>query len=784
MSRRGLITMLGGAVAAWPAAARARQDGRRWCISTLARCKSAIGRKGLLVAETLPADRTQETRVLLVRLQDLFAGTICSVLSVAYCLSFATLIFSGPLSGWLGYGIAIGLLSTSIGALVIGLRSTLPIAIAGPDSPTSAVLAVLVADFVRRLVAQGASNDLLKHAVMLMALVTALTGAVLLLLGMTRAGRAIRFVPYPVIGGFLGATGWLIVAGGAQVTSGQHFAIDSAGALFNSSAAAKLLAAAAVAITLFLGRRWLRNSFALPALLLSAVAVVHLALLSFGIPLGDAQASGWMFGPQSDAGLAAPWHGDELRRFPWEMLPSLSGDILSVVFVVAITLLLNTTGIELAARREADLDRELKSHGIANLAIAALGGYISVTSLSRTTVNYLAGATGRISAMTVAAISAAVIAVDSSFLGYVPKCVLGGLLFYLGADLLYRWLVDSSRRLAVPEYLSLLAIAFIIIKWGFVAGLLIGVVIGCATFAFSASRVPVIKFSFDGSEYRSSLDRRPEELAVLTDHGDELQGISLQGYLFFGSASRLHEHIKALLAARPRCRFLLFDLRLVTGIDSSATNSFMQIKQVADGYGTRLALVNMTREIESTFRVTGVISDDGVLLMSDLDHALEQCENAIINAHHAPGSEARSLLAWLVQMVGAEHAYHLAKECHRLEVAAGEIIVRQGDTADAMHFILEGRVSVVVNGGNRPKVRVRSLGPHTTIGEMGLIAGQARSATIEAEVDSVLYVLKADAFERVRRTNPALLQALLAYVVTVMTERLSFANRAIEVLQR
>jgi sulfate permease, SulP family len=101
-----------------------------------------------------------------------------------------------------------------------------------------------------------------------------------------------------------------------------------------------------------------------------------------------------------------------------------------------------------------------------------------------------------------------------------------------------------------------------------------------------------------------------------------------------------------------------------------------------------------------------------------------------------------------------------------------------------MHFILEGRVSVVVNGGNRPKVRVRSLGPHTMIGEMGLIAGQPRSATIEAEVPSVLYVLNADAFERVRATNPALFQALLAYVVTVMAERLSFANRAIEALQR
>jgi SulP family sulfate permease len=135
-------------------------------------------------------------------------------------------------------------------------------------------------------------------------------------------------------------------------------------------------------------------------------------------------------------------------------------------------------------------------------------------------------------------------------------------------------------------------------------------------------------------------------------------------------------------------------------------------------------------------------------------------------------------------MVGAEHAHQLAKECRRLEVAAGDVIVRQGDGANSMHFILEGRVGIVVNGGGRPKVRVRSLGAHTTIGEMGLIAGQARSASIEAELASVLYVLDGDAFDRVRRTNPALFQALLAYVVTVMAERLSFANRTIEALQR
>ena len=70
--------------------------------------------------------------------------------------------------------------------------------------------------------------------------------------------------------------------------------------------------------------------------------------------------------------------------------------------------------------------------------------------------------------------------------------------------------------------------------------------------------------------------------------------MSLQSYLFFGSANQLHQHIKELLLARPDCRHLLFDFRLVTGIDSSATHSFEQIKQAVDKSGARLVLVNLS----------------------------------------------------------------------------------------------------------------------------------------------------------------------------------------------
>ncbi len=101
--------------------------------------------------------------------------------------------------------------------------------------------------------------------------------------------------------------------------------------------------------------------------------------------------------------------------------------------------------------------------------------------------------------------------VDPALLAYMPRFVLGGLLLYLGLEQLHRWIVDSRKRLSLLDYLSLLAIIIIILTWGFVAGVLIGIVIGCATSALSVSRVSSIKYGFDGSEYRSSLDRSLED---------------------------------------------------------------------------------------------------------------------------------------------------------------------------------------------------------------------------------------------------------------------------------
>ncbi len=84
-------------------------------------------------------------------------------------------------------------------------------------------------------------------------------------------------------------------------------------------------------------------------------------------------------------------------------------------------------------------------------------------------------------------------------------------------------------------------------QWGFIAGIGFGIVIGCATFAFSAARIDSIKYHFNGTEFRSTLDRSRDDQAVLSAHGGKIQGLNLQSYLFFGSANRLYQHVKALL---------------------------------------------------------------------------------------------------------------------------------------------------------------------------------------------------------------------------------------------
>src|SRR5262249_52546059 len=155
--------------------------------------------------------------------------------------------------------------------------------------------------------------------------------------------------------------------------------------------------------------------------------------------------------------------------------------------------------------------------------------------------------------------------------------------------------------------------------------------------------------------------------------------------------------------------------------------------------------------------------------INELDHALEWCENAVIAEHRDLSLEEGSLREWFIQILGSEaEANELIRHCRHIDVEAGDVIVRAGDSADSMHFLLDGRVGVMVETDDGRTTRVRSLGRYTTVGEMGLVANAPRSATIQAEVASTLYVLQANQFRSIKDNNPALSHKLLTYFITVM----------------
>src|ERR1700678_3933122 len=182
--------------------------------------------------------------VIASRLGDVFADAICGVLALLVGLSYAALIFSGPLAPWLSYGITATFMSTAVGALVVALWSSIPFTVAGPGSATTAVTAVLSLALATKLSASGAGAHLLAPTLIVISLGSALAGLFLCILGFPSAGRAVRFIPYPVIGGFLGSTGVLIITGAVQVMTGTDPTLTNLGMFLDPNTSGKVLAGA------------------------------------------------------------------------------------------------------------------------------------------------------------------------------------------------------------------------------------------------------------------------------------------------------------------------------------------------------------------------------------------------------------------------------------------------------------------------------------------------------------------------------------------------------------
>ena len=704
-------------------------------------------------------------------------GAVAGMVAVAYALSYAALLFSGPLHALLPLGLGLCLVNAVLGAFWLSWRSQLPFAIGGPDGNTTSILAAMAASAALTGAGQAAGNVLA-----LLLLTTVLCAALFLALGFGRMGRAVRYIPYPVIGGFLASTGWLIATGALRVAADLPTGIDFFAAFPPALADPRLGVTLVLGGICFAVLRRRSHPALLPALLLGGMALVLAGLSLAGLSGDAARQAGWLF-ESAPVQWAAPWRLWDAAAPDWRWLAQQWLDMLAVAAVAIITVLLGATGLEVMSRRDISLDHELRTHGWLNLLCAALGGYLSLVSVSRSAVLLESGAQTRAAGLLAAGVCAAALAGAGVLLGWVPKVVPAAFLLYLGLAILHEWVIDSRQRLSLGDWTLIVIILGITATIGFTVAVLAGVLASCLNFAFNYSRVGVVQHDLDGTQLHSSVARPTTHRQLLAQHGKAIRVLVLRGVIFFGTSSSVLERVRGFLdASATPGRVLVLDFTHVAGADSSAAMTFTKIGQLAQAAGVTLALCGLNRETLQA--LSGSAAVDAA--HPTLERALDAAEEALLRAHGQDPMGAQVPLAvWLLrEFRDAVHCERLMPLLQRQALPAGGVLMTQGEPSNGALYLIEtGRLAVTLLGQNQGQ-RLASLMGGNIVGEMALYSSAARSAMVTAQTDCVVWALTRHALEGLHLHAPDTAMQFHAFVMRTMAERVRLANGTIAALQR
>jgi sulfate permease, SulP family len=690
-------------------------------------------------------------------------GSVIAVLALAYAVSYAAFIFTGRLSAGVGFGIDAALLAIAVGGLLVW-RSGFRFAIVGPDSNPTAVLALAALPIAASSADRAASTLLMGSA-----LATAFTGLLLYVLGRLRAGRVIRFIPYPMIGGFSAASGLLVLLGGVHLLSGRTVTFTDLPVLLVAPHPTQLALGVGFALLLVLVRRpW--GPLAVPTAIVAALALSTLVVTVLHLPLDALQHEGWfLVVPQGRLWL--PWMASP-QSVDWAALvPQLPG-LCAIGVIAAVTILVNSTGLEVLSRKDVDFDAELRTAGIGNLLGGFAGAMVSYTSLSRSALNYRLGTRDRSVGGVVVAFALIVLAIGpGTIVSHIPTFVPAALLLSTGASVAIEWMIAARRRLSLGDMLTIWSIVATVVAFGFVAGVTVGMVIGCLTFVVRYGRIEAIEHRLSGATYRSSLQRSERETETLKSYGDHANIYVLRGYIFFGMADRIYREMLQRISEVDGPGWIVIDFSGVTGIDSSVATAFVKLLHNVDGGRVRVLLSGMRGQVARLWN-TLLDNDTQALLFDDLDLAMEWCENDLLRQFDSYADLATSFPMWVAEQVGEDLAPTLLSLLEPIALDTGEALCTQGEDGDRMFFIESGRVAVIV-GEETPR-RVRSLGPQTIVGELGLYRYMPYDASVIAETPTIAHALSRDALDVIEGTDPILATWFHAAIVRTLADRLGY----------
>ena len=718
-------------------------------------------------------------------LPGLVSGLLFGVTEVIVALSLASLIFSGTLTPYLPYGIGMALVTSVVMLIGISLTSRVSGVIGSAQDSPSVILGVIAAGLAGALLADGAAERLATILVAI-AIATLLTGAFCLALGHFKLGKLVRFIPYPVMGGFLAGTGWLLLQGSFGVMAGLSLTLANIEALLQPDQIILWLPGVAFALVLFVGLRRIKHFLALPAILIGAIVLYYVALLVTGTSIDAATAQGLLLGQAVGSVTWQPFWFADLPAVNWAAILGQSGNIAIVVVLSVVSLLLNASALELAIRQDVNLNRELKAAGVANLLSGLAGGMVGYHTLSLSALSYRMGARGRLPGLIAGLLCLLIFFAGSALLAFFPKAILGGLLFFLGLDFLYEWLVVGWSKLSRTDYAVVLLILVVIGTTNFLIGVGVGLIAMIVLFVLSYSRINVVHHALSGTELRSNVERCAYHRRALTeDLGRRIFILELQGFIFFGTANAVLDQIRGRLIDKgsSKLRYIILDFRRVTGLDSSAVISFVKAKQIAEGQNIVLVFTHLSETVRRRFEVNGLTANDStVRFFPDLDRGLEWCEEEVLEADKITIIHVPVTLSAQLADSGFSKAdtARLREFLERVDPDEGEYLMRQGEEADKLYFIERGTVSVCLQLGNGERVRLQTLGLGTAVGEPGLYLGTKCTASVIADSPTIAYRLTRAALAEMKAKEPELAATFHEFAARLLSERLAATTRTLE----
>lgn len=714
-------------------------------------------------------------------LANVLSGSLIALVNISVAVSVAALLFAQVDPRLIVPGIAILLMGTLVTGLGGSLFSDYKAVICSPRNGLVPVFAVMVGSIYSSF---GSEYSIAAEVTIIAAIMvtTLIAGLFLLLLGRLKMGNLVRYIPYPVTGGFFAGIGYIFVQGGLTVAAGVEADL---GSFADAQFIQLVIPAVVLALCLIMGKMFKDNSLSVPGILLLAMLIFYGVLAMAGISQEQAIENGLLPEIEETGPLFPVFQWEYFSQINWIAISDQIGGIVVVSLLCSMMLLLDVSGIELIARKDLNPDHELQVMGYTNVVNSMVGGFPGVHDVSDTALADKIGGKDRLTGFVYVALVAAAIFAGADFMEIVPTFILGGLLIYVGLEFLIDWVWKARDELPLSDYTVVLIILVVIIFSDILQGVTFGFFIAIILFVVNYSQLSVIKIETNASDHASNVDRDLETRELLNKEGNRVLILILQGFIFFGTADKLISAIRSRIMDKEGSRFdyLVLDFHHVSQLDTSAIVSFSKLAQLSERVGFHVIISSADESsIKQLVKHRFFTFADLIWerhYKEQLDTAVDWCERRILKDLKLNSEDHSLSLPDIIRRIAYDESdVQLLSEFFVVENRkSGEYLFQEGDAGESLYFVGSGTVVVVMKIPRQEERILRKYKSGAILGEMAIYTGESRTASVRIEEDAILFRLDKESLDAMSKQFPASTAALHTYIVRLLAERLGRANR-------